>query len=78
MPEKNASCTFRDEKIFSDGVHLVPMEITKEGGEIVLMWVVAEFDGDCFIDGGSVTPKESSDNFDDLLNGGEAPEEYHM
>lgn len=71
MPEKNASYTFGDERIFSDAVHLAPMVITKEDGTVVCMWVVDSFDddGESFQDGYPVSPKTTADNIDDLING---------
>ena len=77
MPEKNASYTFRDERIFSDGVQLVPMVITKENGTVVMMWVVDEFvdDGQSFQDGYPVSPKTTADNVGDLINGGDVDDD---
>jgi len=69
MPQKNASYTFRGERIFSDGVFLVPMVITKEDGTTVLMWVVESFsdDAESFKDGYPINPQASADNIDELI-----------
>jgi len=70
MAEKNASYTFRDERIFTTGAHLAPIVVTKENGTVVMMWVVQEFEDDSFQDGNYVSPKEAADNIEDLINGG--------
>lgn len=75
MAEKNASYTFRDERIFATGAHLAPMVITKEDGTTVMMWVVDKFEDDSFKDGNYVSPKEAADNIDDLINGGDGDDE---
>lgn len=65
--EKNASYTFKNERIFTTGAFLIPIEITKEGGEKVLMWVVDCFEDDSFKDGNHINPRACAENLADLL-----------
>ncbi|MDI6804089.1 MAG: hypothetical protein QME58_09615 [Bacteroidota bacterium] len=53
-------------KIFSTGVHLVPMKINVEGKE-KFIWVAEEFEDDTFLDGKIIIPRLISNNMEGLL-----------
>lgn len=53
-------------KIFSTGVHLVPMKINVEGKE-KFIWVAEEFEDDTFLDGKKFIPRLISNNIEELL-----------
>ena len=73
--EKNASYTFEhNQRSFTNGAHIMPIEITKEDGTKVFMWVVDAFEDDTYQDGQLIFPKSSAENIDDLLNGSEVDE----
>ncbi len=53
-------------KIFSTGVHLVPMKINVKGKE-KFIWVAEEFEDDSFFDGKNIIPRVISNNIKELL-----------
>lgn len=74
--EKNASYTFEHkQKSFTNGAHIIPIEITKKNGTKVFMWVVDSFEDDTYQNGKMIYPKSCAENIDDLVNGEEEEEE---
>ena len=49
--------------IYTNGAHLVPMKIRD-----TWMWIVAEFEDDCFVDGNMILPKETAETLNELLD----------
>jgi len=52
-------------RIYSTGVHLVPMKV-KLGGKENFVWVVDEFDDDTYFDDKLISPQVISDKIDEL------------
>lgn len=70
--EKNVSYRFVDKQnAFTNGAFITPMEITKEDGTIVWMWVVNSFEDDTFQDGVGINPKSTAEDISTLINGDE-------
>jgi len=53
-------------RIYSTGVHLVPMKINVEGKE-KFIWVAEEFENDTFFDGKNISPRVISNNMRELF-----------
>ena len=62
----NFQFTERQPRIYSDGVHLVPMKI-KINGIDKFIWVADKFNNDSFdFNGNNISPKVIADSIDDL------------
>ena len=52
-------------RIYSTGVHLVPMKV-ELGGKENFVWVADEFDDDTYFDDKLISPRVISDKIDEL------------
>ncbi|MBS4028068.1 MAG: hypothetical protein KGZ58_05450 [Ignavibacteriales bacterium] len=63
----NFSFTEKEPRLYSTGVHLVPLEIEKENGKR-FVWVVDEFDDETYDGNGDlITPREYADSVERLI-----------
>ena len=53
-------------KIYSTGVHLIPMKVELDGKE-KFVWVADEFKDDTFFDGKNVSPKVLANKIEELF-----------
>lgn len=53
-------------RIYSTGVHLIPMKVELNGKE-KFIWVADEFNDDTFIDGKNISPKILSNKIEELF-----------
>ena len=53
--------------IHTTGAMLRPQKVTDSLGNVIWMWVVAEFTDDCFKDGYVYNPPETANSFEELM-----------
>lgn len=63
----NKEFTEAEPKIFSTGVHLVPMKISVEGKE-KFIWVAEEFEDDTYFDGRNISARIIANKIEELFS----------
>ena len=53
-------------RIYSTGVHLIPMKVELNGNE-KFIWVADEFEEDTFFDGKNISPKVFSNKLEEMF-----------